>query len=259
MQEIRDLGRWHLLVVELTRREFKGRYVSAHLGVAWAVLNPLFQTAVFTFVFSRVLRLPSEGFPYAVWALTALLVWNAFRSTVVTATNAIVDDRTVIKRVPFPRWLIPLSIVSANTINYLITVPILVAFVLVAGVRVPATTLLLLVPAISIAALALAVGLCTSALCVFYRDVKYLIEPVLLLWFYGSPIFYSTDAVPAHWRMAYQLNPLVGIIDLSRGVFLRGEVPLTPPVLIALAMTGALLAIGFAVYRRFAPRFVDML
>jgi lipopolysaccharide transport system permease protein len=259
MKALSKLWRWRLLLLELTRREFKGRYSSARLGVAWAVLNPLFQLVVFTFVFSRVLHVSSEGFPYPIWALTGLVAWQAFRSSVVVATSSIVDDRAVIKRVPFPRGLIPLSVVVANAVNYILTIPILFVFLVLSGCRMHATDALFLVPPLLVAALALGVGLGTSALCVYYRDVRYLMEPILLAWFYGSPIFYSADAVPARYRALYDLNPLVGIIELSRGIFLRGAIAPSRAVVFSLVITAGLLTAGILIQRHLAPRFVDVL
>jgi lipopolysaccharide transport system permease protein len=251
--------RWRLLLLELTRREFKGRYSSARLGLAWAILNPLLQAAVFTVVFSHVLHVGSDGFPYAVWALIGLVAWQTFRAAVVSATSSMLDDRTVIKRVPFPRWLIPLSIVVANAINFVLTLPVVIVVMIVWGSPVPATALLFALPLLLVSLLSLGVGLVTSALNVFYRDVKYLMEPVLLLWFYASPIFYSPSAVPARWRSVYALNPMAGVIELTRSVLLRGTIEPSLMLATTVAITFALLLAGTLLYRKYAPIFVDML
>ncbi len=251
--------RWRLLLLELTRREFKGRYVSARLGVAWAILNPLLQMVVYTLVFSKVLHVGSEGFPYPVWALTGLLAWQTFRSSVLAATSSIVDDRTVIKRVPFPRSFIPLSIVLANGMNFLLTLPVVAVLIVASGVRLHPSAVFVVLPLLLVLALAAGVGLLTSAMTVFYRDVRHLMEPLLLFWFYASPIFYEREAVPARWRPLYDLNPMVGIIDLTRAVLLRGAVELEWPLLASLGVTAVFLIVGALAYRRYAPRFVDML
>ena len=251
--------RWRLLLVELTRREFKGRYVSARLGVAWAVLNPLLQAAVFTFVFSKFLHVDSEGFPYPVWALTGLVAWQTFRSSVMAATNSIVDDRVVIKRVPFPRSFIPISIVAANAINFTLTVPIVVILILAWGLRLPVTALLFVLPLLHVCLLAVGVGLIVSALTVFYRDMRYLIEPVLLLWFYGSPVFYASASVPDRLRPFYNLNPMVGVIDLTRGILLKGTIDAGAALWTSLAVSAVFIIVGAWAYRRYAPLFVDML
>jgi lipopolysaccharide transport system permease protein len=251
--------RWGLLLRELTRREFKGRYSSARLGLAWAILNPLLQAAVFTAVFSKVLHVASEGFPYPVWALTGLLSWQTFRSAVMAATSSMLDDRSVIKRVPFPRWLLPLAIVLANGINFVLTVPIVLILMVAWGCPVPATAILFVLPVLHVCLLAIGVGLITSALTVFYRDVRHLLEPLLLLWFYASPIFYPAEAVPARWRPIYDLNPAVGVIELTRGILLKGSIEMGASLVSSLVIPVALIAAGAWAYRRYAPRFVDML
>jgi lipopolysaccharide transport system permease protein len=110
-----------------------------------------------------------------------------------------------------------------------------------------------------VALLATGVGLCTSALTVHYRDVRHLMEPALLLWFYASPIFYSADAVPRNYQVWYRLNPLVGIIELSRGIFLRGRLEFSISVGMSLAATALFVELGARAYRRWAPTFADML
>jgi lipopolysaccharide transport system permease protein len=256
---MRDLYRFRSLLLELTLREFRGRYSSARLGVAWAVLNPLLQMVVFTCVFARVLGVSSEGFPYPVWALCALLMWQTFRSAVTAATSSLVDDRVVIKRVVFPRSIIVISIVIANCVNCVLTLPALFILMLALGCAWHVTVLLFLIPIAMVALLATGVGLCTSALTVHYRDVRYLIEPALLFWFYASPIFYSADAVPRNYQVWYRLNPLVGIIELSRGILLRGRLEISTSVGMSLAATALFVELGALAYRRWAPTFADML
>jgi ABC-type polysaccharide/polyol phosphate export permease len=256
---MRDLYRFRWLLLELTLREFRGRYSSARLGVAWAVLNPLLQMVVFTGVFARVLRVSSEGFPYSVWVLCALLMWQTFRSAVTAATSSVVDDRVIIKRVVFPRSLIVISIVVANCVNCVLTLPALFVLMLALGCALHVTALLFVVPIAMVALLATGVGLCTSALTVHYRDVRHLMEPALLFWFYASPIFYSADAVPRNYQAWYRLNPFVGIIELSRGLLLRGHLEFSTSLGMSLATTAAFVGLGALTYRRWAPTFADLL
>jgi len=204
-------------------------------------------------------RIDTGGMPYPLFVLNGLCLWQFFRSTVAATTSCIVDDRDLFRRVAFPRWLVPLSIVLSNFLNLLLTFPFL--FFLMAIYERPLHLSVLFVPLnlAMLALLAAGVGLVTSAATVFYRDVRYMIEPLLLVLFYGSPILYPLNAVPAALRPFYGLNPLVGIFRAQDGALLGGR--LESPGLWAISCIGtAVFLIGGAwLYRRYGGRFVDML
>lgn len=258
MTGLAEMWRRRLLLYELTRREFKGRYSSAKLGVAWAILNPLLMMAILSLVFGHFVRIDVGETPYPVFALSALVLWQMFRSSVAGASSSIVDNRQIIKAVAFPRAFVPLSLVLSGLLNLVLTLPILFALMLLCGCRLHATALVLPVTIALLFAFTLGLSLVTSALAVYYRDVKHIMEPVLLVVFYMSPIFYPAGLVPAGWRWLYDVNPLVGIIGLQRDALLTGTLRAGNPLFWALAGTLAALAAGIIAYRRYAADFADM-
>jgi lipopolysaccharide transport system permease protein len=254
-----SLSQYRTLLYQLTRREFKARYSSARLGIAWAVLNPLLMMLILSVVFSVFVRVDTGGVPYPLFVLNGLCLWQFFRATVATTTSCIVDDRDLFRRVAFPRSLVPLSIVLSNLLNLLLTFPFL--FFLMAVYERPLHLTVLLVPLnlVVLALLATGVGLITSATTVFYRDMRYMIEPLLLVLFYGSPILYPLSAVPAALRPIYGINPLVGILRFQYEGLLGGRFESLG--LWAVSCSGAAVALvcGAWLYRRYGGLFVDML
>jgi ABC-type polysaccharide/polyol phosphate export permease len=253
------LWRYRTLLYQLTRREFKARYSSARLGVAWAVLNPLIMMGILSVVFSVFVRIDTGGVAYPLFVLNGLCLWQFFRATVSSITSCIVDDRDLMRRVPFPKALVPVSVGLSNLANLLLTFPFLF-FLMAVYERSPHLTLLLVpLNLLLLALLALGIGLVTSVLTVFYRDMRYIIEPLLLVLFYASPILYPVNAVPASLRTVYGLNPLVGILSFQHDVMFVGSVGRLGLWGIAWAATFALILLGAWLYRRYSGIFVDML
>ena len=254
-----SLLQYRTLLYQLTRREFKARYSSARLGIAWAVLNPLLMMVILSIVFTVFVRVDTGGIAYPLFVLNGLCLWQFFRSTVAATTSCIVDDRDLFRRVAFPRSLVSLSIVLSNLLNLLLTFPFL--FFLMAIYERPLHFTILLVPLnlVVLALLATGLGLITSATTVFYRDMRYMIEPLLLVLFYGSPILYPLSAVPVAFRPIYGLNPLVGILRFQYQALLGGKLDNLGLWAVSWAGAAIVLACGAWLYRRYGGLFVDML
>jgi ABC-2 type transport system permease protein len=244
------------LVMNLAKKDFKVRYKSATLGFLWALLNPLLLMAILSIVFSLIMKIQVEKYP--VFLLTALIPWTCFSLSVTNSTTAITDNGNLIKKVFFPREIIPAAVNLANLFNFLLSLVVLFVFLLV--FRVALTPTVFLLPFVILIQLTFTVGLSliTSCLHVYYRDVKYLMEALLVFWFYATPIFYPLSMVPERIMKIYMLNPMASIVTMYRNILLEGCFP--DPAVLACGLGSSLvvLVIGFHVFRKLEPNFADV-
>lgn len=256
----RDPRRVVALLAHLTRRHLAARYRGTTLGFAWSLLHPLLHMAVYTFLFSVVLRVAEPGVPYPAFFLTGLLGWSFFRTALANATSSVVDAAPLLHKTAFPRVLLPLSAVAANGLHYLAAVPLLVAFNAAYGIP-PGPSLLRFAAAFALwVGLAAACGLWLAALQPFFRDVAQLLDAVLMAGLFASPVLYPSsralEALPEPLAWVYQANPLVGVLELTRSAFL-GTSPPAGPLIGSVVTTLLLLAGGRAFFARRAPRFTE--
>jgi homopolymeric O-antigen transport system permease protein len=257
--DLRDLWEYRELIALLVWRDVKVRYKQTFLGVAWAVVQPLTSMILFTIVFGRLANLPSEGAPYPVFALAGLLPWQLFSSALVGASNSLVGSAGLLTKVYFPRLIIPIAAVGGALVDFLISLGVLAVMMVVYGV--PLRPAILAIPLLAALAMvtALAVGLWTSALNVKYRDVQYLMPFLMQVWLFASPVAYSATLVRGRvWQVLYGLNPLAGVIEGFRWAIIGTPAP-GLMVLPSLAVTAALLAGGFAYFRRMEVAFADVI
>jgi len=210
---LRRLSHYRDLLTVLSRHRINVRYKQSRLGGLWALLQPLAMMLVFTAVFARLVRVPSEGVPYALFAYVGILPWTFFSSAVSTGTGSLVTHAALVTKVFFPREILPLSYVIAAVVDLLIGSIVLVGLLIF--YRVPLSPeLLLVVPIVALLAIyALACGLVLSAIQVRLRDVGVALPIALQLLMFGSPVLYPLRVVPPAWRTLYLLNPLAGLID----------------------------------------------
>jgi lipopolysaccharide transport system permease protein len=255
---LRQIFTYHELLYVLVLRLIKVRYKQTLFGAGWAVLQPLLAMAAFTLVFGRLARLPSDGFPYAVFAYTALLPWTYFANTLTHASNSLVDNERMLTKVYFPRALLPLASVIAGLLDLAIGVAVL--FGLLAAYGVPASANIWALPAfVVLAALAaFAAALWLSALNVRYRDVRHAVPFLVQFWLFVTPVAYSSSLVPPRFRAWYALNPMVGVVDGFRWALLgRPEVPV--PAAVSAIVVLALLLGGLSYFRRTERTFADII
>jgi lipopolysaccharide transport system permease protein len=255
---LRDLWSYRELIYFLTWRDLKVRYKQTALGAAWAILQPVLSMVVFTVFFGGLLNVSSEGVPYPIFSYTALLPWGVFSKALTDAGRSLVTNRAMITKVYFPRLVIPLSSVLAGVVDFLI------AFVVLLGMmgyfRIVPTGAIWALPLLLLLALvtALGVGLWLSALNVIYRDIGYIIPFLTQLWFYVTPIVYSSSEVPEEWRLVYALNPLAGVVEGFRWALLNtGDAP-GPMVAVSAAIAVLILVSGLFYFRRMERTFADM-
>ncbi|HEX8432014.1 MAG TPA: ABC transporter permease [Longimicrobium sp.] len=248
----RDLARW------LVWRDLRVRYAQTVLGAAWAVLPPVLTTLLFTVVFGRFVQVPSDGAPYAVFAMAALVPWAYFSAAFSAAGTSTVSSTHLFTKIYFPRLVIPLAPVIGAGVDFAVSLALLLVVMLVAGVY-PTPLAIVAVPLLFLLMMvgAAGVGCWLAALNVRFRDVKHLMPLLVQLWMYASPIAYPLSVVPERWRALYALNPMVGVVEGFRTVLL-GTGTLTPGVLAASVATSVVLFVtGTAYFRATEHLFAD--
>jgi lipopolysaccharide transport system permease protein len=245
---------WDLLH-ELVARDIKLRYRRSSIGVAWSLLNPILQLVVFNFVFQSLLPLNLPN--YTLFLFSGLLVWNWLQASLLGTTTSIVDSGNLIKRPGFPAAILPVAVISANFIHFLLALPILLIFLPITGV--PITPVLWLLPIIIILQflLTLSIAYFLATFHVSFRDTQHLVAVLLLLFFYLTPIFYDTQVIPPSFQLLYQLNPMVHLMNAYRAILLKGELPDFRPLAGVAVVSVAFLALGYRLFMRASYRFVE--
>jgi lipopolysaccharide transport system permease protein len=255
---LRELWQHRELLYFLVWRDVKVRYKQTALGAAWAVLQPFMTMVVFSIFFGRLAGVPSDGMPYPIFAYTALLPWQLFAHSLAESGNSLVTNQDLVKKVYFPRLVIPLSSVLAGLVDFAVAFLVLLAMMYYYGI-VPGLAVLALPVFVLLACVAaLAAGLWLAALNVEYRDVRYTIPFLTQFWLFVTPIAYSTSLVPDRWRVVYGLNPMVAVVEGFRWALLGSSDALTPAVGVSVIMTVLLLIGGLFYFRRVEKTFADI-
>jgi lipopolysaccharide transport system permease protein len=257
----RDLWRYRELFQVLAWRDISVRYKQTIIGVAWAVIRPFLTMVVFTVIFGKVAKLPSEGTaPYALLVFAGMLPWTFFSTALAEASNSLIGNANLISKVYFPRLIVPTATVVVALVDFLISFTVLAAM-MVWYQFLPGWQILLLPVFILLAFLAsLGPGLWITALNVKYRDFRYIIPFLVQFGLYVSPVGFSSSVVPEQWRLLYSLNPMVGVIDGFRWCILRGESPIYwPGFYLSLAVTAFFLWLGIRQFRKMEKTFADLI
>jgi len=257
----RDLWRYRELFQVLAWRDVSVRYKQTVIGVAWAILRPFLTMVIFTVIFSRLAKLPSEGkAPYALMVFVGMLPWTFFSTALSDASNSLIGNANLISKVYFPRLIIPTATVIVGFVDLLISFGILAAMMIWYRFQ-PSWQIFLLPIFVLLAFLAsLGPGLWITALNVKYRDFRYVIPFILQFGLYVSPVGFSSTVVPEKWRLLYSLNPLVGVIDGFRWCVLGGDSQLyMPGFLMSLCVVALFVWLGVAYFRRTEQSFADMI
>jgi len=256
--KLKELWKYRELLYFLAWREVKVRYKQTAIGAAWAIIQPLLNMLIFTLFFGRVAHLPSDGLPYELFSLGALVPWMFFSNGLSQCSNSLVGNANLITKVYFPRLSVPISAVLSGLVDFGLAFLLLIGLALIKGVYPTAHVIWL--PAFILMALvtALGAGLWLSALNVEYRDVRYIVPFIIQFWMFGSPVVYATSSLPEQWRVLYGLNPMVGVIDGFRWAVLGAGSAPGPVIWASAAMSLVLLISGAFYFRRMETTFADI-
>ena len=256
-----DLWRYRELFRVLAWRDFSVRYKQTVIGVLWALIRPFLTMVVFTVIFGRIARLPSDGdSPYALMVFAGMLPWTFFATGLGEASNSLVNNSNLISKVYFPRLIVPIAAVVVAFVDFLIGFCILLA--LMAWFRFWPDWHLVALPAFAILAFLTSIGpaLWITSLNVKYRDFRYVIPFIIQFGMYVSPVGFSSSIIPQQWRILYSLNPMVGVIDGFRWCILGGQSELFLPGQIAsVAVTVFFLGFGIRHFRKTEKSFADLI
>jgi len=254
-----ELWRYRELIYFLTWRDIKVRYKQTALGAAWAIIQPLVTMIVFTVIFGHIAHLPSDGVPYALFTLTALLPWTYFAYVLQQASTSLLTNANMISKVYFPRLVLPLSASFAGLLDFGIGFCVLVCMMVFyrvhPGMRIFTLPAFLLLAVVA----SLAVGLWLSALSVRYRDVKYVVPFLTQVWLYVSPVAYTPNLVKGKLAVVYALNPMVGVIEGFRWALLGTGSLQWAALVPSVTVTLLLLLGGLTYFRRMEQTFADVI
>ncbi len=256
-----DLWRYRELFRVLAWRDLAVRYKQTVLGVAWAVVRPVITMLVFTVIFGRIAKLPSDGTaPYPLMVFAGMLPWTFFSTGLSEASNSLINNSNLISKVYFPRLIVPTATVVVAFVDFLITFVILI--LLMAWYQYPPGWRMLVLPVFTLLAFLASMGpaLWITALNVKYRDFRYIIPFIVQFGLYVSPIGFSSSVIPEEWRLLYSLNPMVGVIDGFRWCILSGQSPLyLPGLAVSVVVAGFFLWFGIHRFRKTERSFADLI
>ena len=256
--DLRELWAYRELLLVLTIRDIKLRYKQTMLGVAWAILQPFMTMVVFTVFFGHLANMPSDGFPYPVFVYSALVPWTFFANAITSSSNSLVGSAHLVSKVYFPRLVIPLSAIGVGIVDFGIAASILLAMMLFYGVGWSLNLLMAPVLLLAIMFTALGVGTCLSALTVSYRDFRYVVSFMVQFWMFVTPVVYPVSLVPTQWRWLLYLNPMSGLIEGFRAVFL-GKAFDFFGLAVSAGVAIILFFIGVVYFERVEDRFADII
>ena len=255
---LRELWEYRELLYFLIWRDIKVRYKQTVLGAAWAIIQPFFTMLVFSLFFGRLGKIPSDGVPYPLFSLAGLVPWTFFAYGLVQSSDSLVGSSNLIKKVYFPRLVVPIAAVTSGIVDFLLSFAVLLVMMgyyhVVPSARIMWLPLLLLLALMT----SMGVGLWLSALNVQFRDVRHIVPFLVQFWLFATPIAYPSSMLAEPWRTIYGLNPMVGVVESFRWALL-GTQSVQPALIMASAlMAFLLLASGALYFRRMEKTFADV-
>lgn len=239
------------------KKEIRGRYKNSILGVMWSFLNPLLQLAVYSVIFGALLSGGDATYP--IYICVALIPWTYFTTAITQSSFTIVGNGDIIKKVYFPREILPISVVTSGAVNFIISTIIILAFVIFSGIGL--SWYLLLYPFVLLVQYVLLLGISfiVSSITVYFRDLEHIIGIVLLAAFYGTPIVYKLEQLPDALKMIIQLNPMTHIIKGYRDIFYNHQMPDMKILGILLGISVILTIVGYFIFKKLQKGFAEQL
>jgi lipopolysaccharide transport system permease protein len=256
---LRELWEYRELLYFLTWRDIKVRYKQTVLGAAWAIIQPVFTMLVFSLFFGRLAKMPSDGIPYPIFSYAALVPWTFFANGLSHSSDSLVGSANLIKKVYFPRLVVPISSVISGVVDFLLAFIVLLG--MMASYRIVPTANILWLPLLLLLGLitALGVGLWLSAMNVQFRDVRYVVPFLIQFWLFATPIAYPSSLLSEPWRTLYGLNPMVGVVEGFRWALLGINTAASGLMIAVSALMAFTLLVGGAYYfRRMEKTFADV-
>lgn len=252
---IKELYQYRELLKTSVNKEIRGKYKGSFLGVLWSFVNPLLMTLVYAIVFPFILKGGQEH--YITFLIIGILAWNWFTVVISQGTFCIIGNGGIIKKVYFPREILPISVVTSGLVNYLISLPIILIFLLFSGIGL--SWYLLALPLVIVTQYILMLGIIfiTSAVNVYIRDAEYIINFIVQMLFYATPVLYSTTLFPENIRWILYLNPMTTIINSYRDIFYYQQLPDIKMLLIVLLISILILIVGINVFRKLKKGFAE--
>ncbi|HVY77833.1 MAG TPA: ABC transporter permease [Solirubrobacterales bacterium] len=252
----RELWRYRDLAYQIAARDIKVRYRQTALGAAWAVLQPIGFMVVFSLFFGGVAGVASDGLPYALFSLSALVPWTFFANALLLGSESLVSNSALVSKIYFPRIFMPAGAIAAGLVDLGISLVILFAIVLIYGIVPPLAVFALPVLVAIMLAAVLGATAALSAINVRYRDVKYVIPFAIQMWLFATPVVYPSSLIGEPWRTLTAINPMVGVVEGFRWAVLGNEAPLD---LIGISAVSAavIFVLGLAYFDRVERSFAD--
>ncbi len=255
MSLFNDLYKYREFLKTNVKKDIRGKYKGSFLGVLWSFINPLLSVLVYAIVFSQIMRFDIDN--YVIYLITGVLPWTFFTSSINMGMTSILYNASIIKKVYFPRSILPISSVSSCLVNFLISCLVILVFVLFSGIGI--TIHLLWLPLIALVQYFLCLGIVffLSAVEIFVRDLEHIINFVLSMAFYVTPILYKAEQVPKNLRFILKLNPMAYIIDAYRDIFYYGVMPDISSLLLVFLVSIIVIMLGYKVFERLQRGFAE--
>lgn len=254
---LRLLWRHRELVYSLTQRDIRSRYKQSVLGIAWALIQPIAMTAVFTVVMSYIVRTDTNGIPYPIFAYIAMLPWTYFAAGLTSGTECLVGNFNLITKIYFPREVFPISAVLGKIVDLGLGMLVLIPMFIIYHVHLT-PWILLVIPVLLIqTALLLGVTFVFSSANLFYRDIRHVLPLVTQIWMYLSPVIYGLNLIPKRFFGIYMINPMAVVMDTFRSAALRGEPPMWNYLAYSAVISAIVLILGYRMFKKLEPLFAE--
>lgn len=253
----KDLYKYREFLKTSIKKEFRGKYKKSFLGVLWSFLNPLCQLLIYALVFPFILRVDVDN--YTMFLVVALIPWTFFNMTVIQSAASVVANGGIIKKVYFPREILPLSVATSNLLNFFITSGLVLIALLISGIGIKSSILVLPFVILMQYILQLGLAFILSSITVFVRDVEYIINIFIMLMFYLCPIVYSADMIPDKFLLLFKLNPMFHIIGYYREILYYQRIPEISGMLILFIVSVIILVIGYKIFNKLQKKFAEEL
>lgn len=253
----KNLYKYRELLKTNVKKEIRGKYKNSFLGVLWSFLNPLLQIIVYALVFQVILKNPKEN--YAIFLCCGLVPWTFFSSAITRSAFTMIENGNIIKKVYFPREILPISIVTSEAVNFMISTIIILGFVIFGGIGLSKYIIFYPIVLLAQYLLLIAIALIVSSISVYVRDLQHLIGVAMQLLFYATPIVYSSETIPDSFKWILNLNPMTYIINGYRDIFYNQTMIDIVPLLILILISIVACVVGYIIFNKLQKGFAEQL